>query len=300
MTHEGWTRRDVLRRTALTTAAVLGGGVLMSACESTGGSGGQDALQAAKDAKTIRIGIANEAPYGFADSSGKTTGEAPEVARAVFKALGIDGVQAGVVPFDQLIPALAAKQFDVVAAGMNITGKRCQAADFSAPDYSALTALLVPKGNPQGVLKLEDVAAKKVKVAVLSAAVEKGYLTGAGVAEDQIQTLDTQDNMLRAVADGRVYAAALTDISLKWLVKQNPTAAVEVTPGFVPSDGGKPVVSAGGFVFRKEDDTLRTAFDAELKKLHDSGAWVKIASPFGFDESNLPKPDVTTEKLCTA
>lgn len=301
MTHEGWTRRDMLRRTALTTAVVLGGVTALSACESTGGAdGGKDALQAAKDAKTIRIGIANEAPYGFADSSGKTTGEAPEVARAVFKALGIDGVQASVVPFDQLIPALTAKQFDVVAAGMNITGKRCQAADFSAPDYSALTALLVPRGNPQGVLKLEDVAAKKVKVAVLSAAVEKGYLTGAGVAEDQIQTLDTQDNMLRAVADGRVYAAALTDISLQWLVKQNPAAAVEVTPGFVPVDGGKPVVSAGGFVFRKEDDTLRAAFDAELKKLHDSGEWVKIASPFGFAESNLPKPDVTTEKLCTS
>lgn len=300
MTHEGWTRRDVLRRTALTTAVVLGGAAMLSACESTGGAdGGKDALQAAKDAKTIRIGIANEAPYGYADSSGKTTGEAPEVARAVFKALGIDGVQASVVPFDQLIPALTAKQFDVVAAGMNITGKRCQAADFSAPDYSALTALLVPKGNPQGVLKLEDVAAKNVKVAVLSAAVEKGYLTGAGVPEDQIQTLDTQDNMLRAVADGRVYAAALTDISLKWLVKQNPTAAVEVTPGFVPMADGKPVISAGGFVFRKEDDTLRTAFDAELKKLHDSGEWVKVASPFGFDESNLPKPEVTTEKLCT-
>jgi polar amino acid transport system substrate-binding protein len=301
MTHEGWTRRDVLRRTALTTAVVLGGVTALSACESTGGADGdKDALQAAKDAKAIRIGIANEAPYGFADSSGKTTGEAPEVARAVFKALGIDGVQASVVPFDQLIPALTAKQFDVVAAGMNITGKRCQAADFSAPDYSALTALLVPKGNPQGVLKLEDVAAKKVKVAVLSAAVEKGYLTGAGVAEDQIQTLDTQDNMLRAVADGRVYAAALTDISLKWLVKQNPGTAVEVTPGFVPMADGKPVISAGGFVFRQEDDTLRTAFDAELKKLHDSGEWVKIASPFGFDDSNLPKPDVTTEKLCTA
>ncbi|MEU0529064.1 ectoine/hydroxyectoine ABC transporter substrate-binding protein EhuB [Amycolatopsis tolypomycina] len=300
MTHEGWSRREMLRRTALTTAAVLGGVTALAACESTGGAGdGKNALQAAKDAKTIRIGIANEAPYGFADSSGRTTGEAPEVARAAFKALGIDGVQASVVPFDQLIPALTAKQFDVVAAGMNITPKRCQAADFSAPDYSALTALLVPKGNPQGVLRLEDVAAKKVKVAVLSAAVEKGYLTGAGVSEDQIQTLDTQDNMLRAVADGRVYAAALTDISLKWLVKQNPSVAVEVTPGFVPADGGKPVISAGGFVFRQEDDTLRTAFDAELKKLHESGEWVKIAAPFGFDKSNLPKADVTTEKLCT-
>lgn len=299
MAHGEWTRRDFFRRSAIAGAVTLGGSALLSACQSTG-SGGGDALQAAKDAKTIKIGIANEAPYGFADASGTTTGEAPEVARAVFRALGIDNVQASVVPFDQLIPALSARQFDVVAAGMNITKQRCGAAAFSIPDYSALTALLVPKGNPQGIFKLEDVAAKKVQVAVLSAAVEKGYLAGAGVAEDQIQTLDSQDNMLRSVTDGRVYCAALTDISLKWLAQKNPDAAVEVTPGFDPVANGSPVLSAGGFVFRKDDNSLRQAFDTELKKLHDNGEWVKLATPFGFGQGNLPKPDVTTEKLCAA
>ncbi|RZQ59366.1 ectoine/hydroxyectoine ABC transporter substrate-binding protein EhuB [Amycolatopsis suaedae] len=298
MAHGEWTRRDFFRRSAVMGAVAVGGPTLLAACESTGGGG--DTLQAAKDAKTIKIGIANEAPYGFTDQSGRVTGEAPEVARAVFKALGIDNAQPTAVPFDQLIPALNAKQFDVVSAGMNITAKRCEAAAFSIPDYSALTALLVPKGNPQQILKLEDVAAKKVKVAVLSAAVEKGYLTSAGVAEDQIQTLDSQDNMLRSVVDGRVYAAVLTDISLKDLVKKNPGSAVEVTPGFEPVENGKPVVSAGGFVFRKEDNSLREAFNAELKKLHESGQWVQITAPFGFTQANLPKPDVTTERLCGA
>jgi polar amino acid transport system substrate-binding protein len=297
--HGEWTRRDFFRRSAIAGAVTFGGATLLSACQSTG-SGGTDTLQAAKTAKTIKIGIANEAPYGFADESGNTTGEAPEVARAVFKALAIDNVQASVVPFDQLIPALNARQFDVVAAGMNITKQRCGAAGFSIPDYSALTALLVPKGNPQAVRTLEDVAAKKVKVAVLSAAVEKGYLTEAGVSEDQIQTLDSQDNMLRSVTDGRVYCAALTDISLKWLAQKNPGAPVEVTPGFVPLANGSPVVSAGGFVFRKDDNALRDAFNTELKKLHDSGEWVRIVTPFGFGASNLPKPDVTTDKLCAA
>jgi polar amino acid transport system substrate-binding protein len=297
MAHVEWTRRDLFRRSAIAGAVAIGGPTLLSACQSTGG-GGTDALQAAKSSKSIKIGIANEAPYGFADASGNTTGEAPEVARAVFKALAIDNVQANVVPFDQLIPALNARQFDVVAAGMNITKSRCGAAAFSIPDYSALTALLVPKGNPQGILKLEDIAAKKVQVAVLSAAVEKGYLTGAGVPESQIQTLDSQDNMLRSVTDGRVYCAALTDTSLKWLAQKNPTAAVEVTPGFVPTSNGQPVISAGGFVFRKADTTLVDAFNTELKKLHDSGEWVKIVTPFGFSQSNLPKPDLTTAKLC--
>ncbi|NKQ54879.1 ectoine/hydroxyectoine ABC transporter substrate-binding protein EhuB [Amycolatopsis sp. K13G38] len=299
MAQGDWTRRDFFRRSAVLGAAVIGGPAVLAACQSTGG-GGQDTLTAAKNAKTIKIGIANEAPYGFADSSGNTTGEAPEVARAVFKGLGIDTVQASVVPFDQLIPALNAKQFDVVAAGMNITPTRCKAASFSNPDYSALTALLVPKGNPQGVNTLADVASKKVPLAVLSGAVEKGYATGAGVSDSQIQTLDTQDNMLRAVTSGRVYAAALTDISLKWLVKQNPGAGVEVTAGFTPTQNGQPVVSAGGFVFRQSDGSLRDAFNQQLQTLHGSGQWLQIVTPFGFAANNLPAPDLTTAKLCAA
>lgn len=295
MAHGEWSRREFFRRSAVLGAVTIGGPVLLSACTSTSSG---DALQAAKDSKKIKIGIANEAPYGFTDQSGKVTGEAPEVARAVFKAMGIDNVEASAVSFDQLIPALNARQYDLVAAGMNIKKERCDAAAFSIPDYSALTALLVPKGNPQQVLKFEDIAAKKVKVAVLSAAVEKGYATDAGVPEDQIVTLDSQDNMLRAVTDGRVYCAALTDISLKDVLKKNAGAAAEVTPGFDPVKDGQPVVSAGAFVFRKDDNSLREAFNTELKKLQDSGEWTRIVTPFGFSQANLPKPDVTTEKLC--
>ncbi|MEV6910259.1 ectoine/hydroxyectoine ABC transporter substrate-binding protein EhuB [Amycolatopsis sp. NPDC051071] len=295
MAHGEWSRRDFLRRSAVLGAVTIGGPVLLSACTSTSSG---DALQAAKDSKKIKIGIANESPYGFTDQSGKVTGEAPEVARAVFKAMGIDNVEASAVSFDQLIPALNARQYDVVAAGMNIKKERCDAAAFSIPDYSALTALLVPKGNPQQVVKFEDIAAKKVKVAVLSAAVEKGYATDSGVAEDQIVTLDSQDNMLRAVTDGRVYCAALTDISLKDVLLKNPGAAAEVTPGFDPVKGGQPVLSAGAFVFRRDDNPLREAFNTELKKLHDSGDWTRIVTPFGFSAANLPKAEVTTEKLC--
>lgn len=293
MAHGEWTRRNVLRWAAFGGLSVTA----LAACQSTNSG---DTLATAQNSKTIKIGIANEAPYGFADAAGNVTGEAPNVARAVFQGLGITSMQANVVPFDQLIPALNAKQFDVVAAGMNITPQRCKAALFSNPDYTALTALLVPAGNPQNVRTLQDIAAKGLKVAVLSAAVEKGYATSAGVPESNIVVLDTQDNMLRAVTAGRVYAAALTDISLKWLVKQNPGAGVEVTPGFTPTQDGKPVVSAGGFVFRQADTSLQQAFNTQLANLHNSGQWLSIASPFGFSEANVPSPNVTTAQLCAA
>ncbi|SDH47206.1 amino acid ABC transporter substrate-binding protein, PAAT family [Actinokineospora alba] len=295
MVGQGWTRREFFRRTAAAGALATTGGWALSACTSVSSG---DPLAAAKAAGKIKIGIANEAPYGFTDASGRVTGEAPEVARAVFKALGIADVEAVATNFDGLIPGVTARQFDMVAAGMNITPARCGQVAFSIPDYSALTALLVPRGNPEGVRGFDDVKAKGLKLAVLSAAVEKGYAESAGVAA--IETLDSQDTLLRAVADGRVGAAALTDISLKDLVKKNPDIAVEVTPGFTPRDKGKDVVSAGGFVFRKDDTALLEAFNAELKKLHQSGEWLRIVEPFGFGKDNLPAGGLTTEKLCAA
>jgi polar amino acid transport system substrate-binding protein len=300
MVTDGWTRREFLRRAAAAGAVAIGGPVLLGGCEQVAEEG-EDTLEAARQNNAIRIGIANESPFGFADQSGETTGESPEVARVVFRNMGIDSMHANVVTFDQLIPALNARQYDVVAAGMFITPERCREAAFSIPDYQTQAALLVPEGNPEDVHTFADIAEKGVGVAVLSGAVERGYAEAAGVASGDITTLDTQDSMMRNVADGRVYCAALTDISLQWLVQRNPDAGVEVTESFTAQDEeGEDIIDAGAFAFRPGDDSLREAFNEELRKLHESGEWLEIVEEFGFGEANLPGEDVTTEALCEA
>jgi polar amino acid transport system substrate-binding protein len=290
-----WSRRDFFRRGAVAGAVALGGPALLSACSSTSSG---DTLANAKSAGTLKVGIANEAPYGFTDPSGKVSGESVEVGRAVLKALGVGDVQATTVEFGSLIPALNARQFDMVTAGMFINPDRCKNATFSDPDYTAPTAFLVPKGNPKGVNTFDDVKTKNLSLAVLSGAVEQGYAQKAGVPDSKVQAFDTQNTLLQAVSAGRVDAAALTNISLNDVVSKNPGAAVEVTKGFFPTIDGKATVSAGAFVFRKGDDALVSAFNAELKKLHDSGQWLTIAKPFGFSQDNVPAADVTTQRLC--
>lgn len=289
------TRRDFLKTSGAVGGLVVGGS-LLGACTSTSSG---DTLTSARESGSIRIGIANEAPYGFTDASGRVTGEAPEVARAVLSAIGIEDVQATTVDFNALIPALNARQFDMVCAGMNITPTRCEQAAFSIPDYSALTAFLVPAGNPEQVGTFEDLVAKNLTVAVLSAAVEQGYAEDSGVPPGNIQVFGDQNALLQAVTAGRTYCASLTDISLNWLVRSNESAPVEVTPGFDPVINGQPVVSAGGFVFRTADSDLREAFNGELQTLHTNGRWVEIASEFGFSDANLPG-ELTTEQLCSA
>lgn len=295
-----WTRRDFFRFGAVTGAVALGGPVLLAGCSERpeGGSGEGGTLQRVKDAKKITVGIAGEIPYGFTDDSGNVTGEAPEVAKAVFKAMGIPEVEAEQVEFGQLIPSLNANKYDMVAAGMAITPERCGQAAYSVVDYVTPTAFMVPTGNPEGVKNFEDIKAKGLKLAVLSGTIEQSVAEATGVEKANIQTYDGQAELFQALEDKRAYAGALTDISLRQLIKDNPDAPMEVTDGFVPLLDGKEQIQAGGFVFRKGEDDLVKAFNAELTKLHESGEWLKIVEPFGFTEDNVPPDDVTTDKLC--
>lgn len=289
-----WTRRDLFRAGAATGAAAV-----LAACSKVPEAGAGGTLQRIKDAGTIKIGIAGEVPYGYTEN-GEVTGEAPEVARAVFKAMGIDRVEATQVEFGQLIPALNASQYDMVAAGMAILPDRCANAQFSAVDYVTPTALLVPAGNPQQVNNFDDVRAKGVPIAVLSGTVEEAVARDLGIPAGDIQPYEGQPELFQALLDQRAYCGALTDISLRRLLADNPGTPLEITEGFVPVVDGREQIQAGAFVFRNGDDELVSQFNTELTKLQDSGGWLEIAAPFGFTADNLVPEDVTTEELCKA
>ncbi|MDY6996806.1 MAG: transporter substrate-binding domain-containing protein [Actinomycetota bacterium] len=294
----GSIRRRFTRLGAATAATVLGA-ALVTSCTEVPDSEQGGTLQRIQDAGTVKVGIAGEVPYGYTEG-GEVTGEAPEVAKAVFSAMGIDTVDATQVEFSQLIPALNAGQYDMVAAGMAILPQRCENAQFSAVDYVTPTALLVPTGNPQQVNNFEDVLAKGVPLAVLSGTVEESVAQSLGIPDNLIQPYQGQPEMLQALVDGRAYAGALTDISLRRMVADNPGVPLEVTDGFVPVVDGEEQIQAGGFVFRQGDDALVDEFNTHLEALHDSGEWLSIVEPFGFTEDNVPPEGLTTEQLCAS
>src|SRR5438874_13035626 len=94
----------VSRRTLLKSAAgVLAASSLVAASRS---AFAETALERIKAQGYIRVGFANEAPYGFATPDGKLTGEAPEVAKAVLANMGITQVDGVLTEFGSLIPGL--------------------------------------------------------------------------------------------------------------------------------------------------------------------------------------------------
>ncbi len=277
------------RRNAMKTAALA-----FAALSVAGPSLAETTLEKAKAAGYIRIGFANEAPFGFATPDGKLTGEAPEVAKAVLAKMGIPEVDGVLTEFGSLIPGLKAGRFDIIAAGMFINPKRCAEIGFSEPSYGIGQAMLVPAGNAKKIADYSSFADNKdLKLAVMAGAVEAGYARDAGVAEDQIVTLPDQSSLVAAVQSGRADGAALTALSIADMAKK--AEGVESTTPF-GEVAGKSVKGHGGFGFRKEDTDLQEAFNKELAAFLGSPEHLALVEPLGFGKDYLPNK--TTAELC--
>jgi polar amino acid transport system substrate-binding protein len=282
------TRRIVLSGLSILSLAALIGLTV------AGSASAETTLERARKDGYIRVGFANEAPFGYATPEGKLTGEAPEVAKAVLKKMGIEQVDGVLTEFGSLIPGLKAGRFDIIAAGMFINPKRCQEINFSEPSYGIGQAFLVPKGNPKGLKDYSSVASNPdMKLAVMAGAVEGGYAKDSGVKPDQLVVLPDGPSLLAAVEGGRADAAALTALSIANLASKGQN--VEMTQPF-GEVAGQSVVGHGGFGFRKEDKDLLDEFNKHLKAFIGSPEHLALVTPIGFGKDFLPTK--STADLC--
>ncbi|GAA2276585.1 ectoine/hydroxyectoine ABC transporter substrate-binding protein EhuB [Streptomyces atrovirens] len=255
---------------------------------------GGELLERLRAQGVARLGIAGEIPFGYIDKNGELTGEAPELAKVIFKRLGVDRVQAVPTEFGSLIPGLNSQQFDIVAAGMYINPERCEQVIFSDPDYQMLDSFIVRKGNPLGLQNYKDVVEKKAKFATGTGYAEIAYAVEAGYERGDILIVPDQVAGLNAVETGRADVFAGTALTTREVVKKSTRA--EVTEPFKPIVNGEPHVDGGAFAFRPNETNLRDAFNRELHKLKDSGELLRILKPFGFTENEMT--DMTAKELC--
>ena len=216
--------------------------------------------------------------------------------REIFGELGIDNVEGKLTDWGSLIPGLNSGQFDAVSAGMSILPDRCAQAAFSEPEFQYTTALMVPEGNPEGLVDMNSFVDSGLTVATMSGAVESDYVTALEL--DSIEVGGPQDGV-DALKAGNADAFALTAISLNWLA-DNTVDGVEVTESFVQEIDGVKQVGAGGTVFRKEDTSLLDAYNEKLAEIiADPERYLSIVGDFGFSEEELPPEDMTSEILCS-
>ncbi len=271
------------------------------ACSSTssGSEGDMSTLEKALEEGKIVVGFSGEVPYAYEDEDGNLTGQSVEVARAVFKELGIEEMEGKLTKFGSLIPGLQSGNFDVVTAGMYITPDRCEQVDFGEPEYSIGEALAVQKGNPLDLHSYEDIVNNPdVKVAIMNGAIEIDYLKAAGISDDQMEIVQDIPSNIAALESGRVDAITMTGPTLESALKTANAKNIDRVEDFTqPTVDGESVRGYGAAAFRIDDDELREAYNEKLQELKDSGELLNIISEFGFTEADLPG-DATAEELC--
>ncbi|MFE2597859.1 ectoine/hydroxyectoine ABC transporter substrate-binding protein EhuB [Streptomyces sp. NPDC059396] len=285
--------RPLRRRSLLMGTAVLGAAGAFGAAGCAKVPTG-DTLARLKSQRTVRLGIAGEAPYGFIDQNGEFTGEAVELAKVIFKRLGVGSVQPVATDFSSLIPGLNSQQFDVVSAGMYINKERCDQVIFADPEYQMLDSFIVLKGNPKGLRSYQDVVRTKAKFATGTGYAEIDYAISAGVPEKEIVILQDPVAGLNAVESGRVDVFAGTALTGRSVVRKSRRA--EATEPFAPVVDGEKKIDGGGFAFRPTDTELRDSFNTEIHAMKKSGELFRILRPFGFTESEMTT--LTAKELC--
>ncbi|MEQ8762348.1 MAG: ectoine/hydroxyectoine ABC transporter substrate-binding protein EhuB [Planctomycetota bacterium] len=257
-------------------------------------------LERLREAGVVRVGFANEAPFGYLDTrSGRVTGEAPEIARVLFEKLGIAEIDPVVTEFGSLIPGLQAGRFDVIAAGMYITPERCAQIAFTNPTYSIGESFLVRSGNPESLHSFEDVArSDTARLGVVGGTVEHDYARKTGVPEDRIIIQPDNAAGLDGLRTDRIDALAVTQLTARDLLEKIGGSEIEIAAPFEdPIIDGSSVRGFGAFGLRQEDRDLLNAINRELESLIGSEEHLELIESFGFSKDNLPG-DVTADDLC--
>jgi len=254
----------------------------------------EDTLERLRKQGFARIAIANEPPFTAVKPDGTVSGAAPDVARAIFKKLGVDDVVASVSEYGAMIPGLQARRFDVVTAGLFMKPERCRAVAYSEPVLCDAEAMAVKKGNPLNLQSYEDVAKNPdAKIGAPGGGTEERLALEAGVPRDRVIVVPDGQSGIKMLQDGRIDAYSLPVLSISDLLqKANDSNLAMVAPV-----KGAPVYCDGA-AFHKDEVALRDAYDKVLAEMKASGEFAKIIEPYGFSAEAAMA--TTREKQCSA
>ena len=243
----------------------------------------------------LRVAFYNFKPYAYKNEDGKLVGEQVDILRHVVASLGGKIASEQATEWGNLIPGVKARRFDVVAAGMFVTPKRCAAVRFSEPTFGIRQSIVVPKGNPHGIVDYDSIRDKGLTMAVVSGAAQVGYAERTGIDASKVMQLPDNPTAIAALRAGRADAYALSAPGVRQLVAGLPEQDMEGVPAF-DTVAGKQAIAHGAYAFRKEDGAFVDEFDKHLTAFIGTPEHIAIMEKHGMSADELPKS--RTADLC--
>jgi polar amino acid transport system substrate-binding protein len=127
----------------------------------------EDGLAAILARKTLRIGVADFAPWTFTNRAGQLEGFEIDLGRQLANDLGV-AAEFKLASLENLYQAADRGEIDLIAAGLAITPARALRVDFSAPYYESGTTLVTNRQLAAGTKRPEDLNREGVTVVVVA------------------------------------------------------------------------------------------------------------------------------------
>ncbi|MDE0209360.1 MAG: transporter substrate-binding domain-containing protein [Boseongicola sp.] len=204
-------------------------------------------------------------PFEFRDENNEIVGYDIDVANEIGKRLGVEARPQG-TNWATVIQTLYDGGFDLILGGMTATEKRYQRVNFSIPYMDASSGLLVMSNS--GIMGRNELGGKTVSAGAGTPQINQLKLSAEELGFEysgEIKTYDSDAVAYEAMRVGRIDAYASTIVSLLEFAKT--TEDFDVLP--FASDMWEQEWTA--MAFRKEDETLRAAFNEAIRDMKADG-----------------------------
>lgn len=222
--------------------------------------------------KTYVNGIdPNYPPFAYIDEkSGQPAGFDVDSLNWIAKKKGFT-IEHKPMAWDGIIPALLAKQIDMIGSGMSITDKRRQQVDFSNPYWQVSRVFLVKKDS---TLTPADILSQKIKLgcqrgtseaeAIKTEQKEKGY-------PFELRAYDSCPLAVEDLLNGRIDAAIMDSLPANDAISKGRAVKIAGTHG-IPDDFGVAI--------RKGDTELRNLLNDGYKLLMADPYWKELQKKY--------------------
>jgi polar amino acid transport system substrate-binding protein len=237
--------------------------------------------------------VATEArfpPFEFVEG-GKIVGYSADMMERIMEELPGVSLEQLDLPWQGILPGLAAKRFDYVITSVTVTKERYDAYHLSLPIADATMAVIKRKGD-DSIGSAQDVAGKVVGSQAGSAQLQAlealaAELEQAGTPVAEIRTYVDFGEAYADLAAGRLAAVVNSLPNQLEAARQRPDVFEVVLPTFGP----KKYFSWAG---RKDEESasLNTFMDEQIRRLNESGVLAELQRKWFGDVMELPSAEL--------
>lgn len=246
-----------------------------------------DLLEEIKQRGTFVVGTeARFPPFEFVEG-GEIVGYSSDMMEHIMEALPGVTLEQLDLPWQGILPGLAAKRFDYVITSVTVTKERYDAYHLSLPIADATMAVLKRKGD-DSIRRAEDVAGMVVGSQAGSAQLQAlealaAELDAAGTPVSEIRTYVDFGEAYADLGAGRLAAVVNSLPNQLEAARQRPDVFEVVLPTFGP----KKYFSWAG---RKDADSasLNAFMDEQIRGLNESGVLADLQRKWFGDVMELP------------